>query len=264
MAGLFVLCALIGIAQTPLSPIPKGAPIHVMLLREISSGGSNVGDLVPFVVTDDVKVGDETLLAEGAMIFGKISQARGEGALSAPLFDRPARLCIRFEDGRDRERRKIPIWPTPEGGGELQITREMTVVDHSPEEDRAFMLAMENPQTKPIMERLRKLFTDKAVSLSEKEAQVLAAHNIPIPFVQAAIRAGPYGIVKGFIADLKRGRPIEAVLGLTPATRPALLAVRAVRELGRLSGGIGGYLGGWLKGRNIVARPGVEITVYSG
>lgn len=264
MTGLVALCAWIGMAQVPLSPIPRGTPIHLMLLREISSGGSNVGDLAPFVVTDEVRLEGKTALAEGAMVFAKVSQARGEGALSAPLFDRPARLCLRFESARDLEGRKIPIWPTAKSDGELQITREMTIVRHSPEEDHAFMLALDNPETKPIMERLRRLFTDQATSLTEKEAQVLAAHNIPIPFVQAAIRAGTYGIVKDFIANLKRGRPLEAVLGLTPATRPALLAVRAVRELGRLSGGLGGYLGGWLKGRNIVARPGVEIDVYAG
>jgi hypothetical protein len=256
---LTVLLASVGSAQT----VPKGTPIKLMFLKEISSSGSYPGDVVPLVVTGDVVVRGDVLIPEGTMAFAKVTQSRREGALSAPLFDKPARLAIKFEHLRDVHGNVVRLCPKPQKEGELSITREMTVTPTSAESKELEML-WESPTARPVMEKVRRLFVDSATHLTQKEALILVEHNAPIPAVGEAIRSGLFGDVVSFIDDLKRGRTVEALLKLNPVTRPAYLAVRAVRQLGRLSGGVGNYVEGRFKGRNIRCSAGVEITVYAG
>jgi hypothetical protein len=258
-AILFFACLTsIGFAQ-----VPPGTPIRLVLLRDISSGSSMLGDLVPLLVAEDVEVDGQVTITEGTMAFAKITQCRREGALSATVFDKPARLAVKFEHLRDVNGREVKLQPKPGKDGDLQITRELTV--HSNRgESKDIESAWQNPQARPVMEKVQRLFSDAATSITKKEAEVLISHNVQLPIVQEAIRTGVFDRVTGFIRDIKRGRTIEAFLSITPTTRPALLAIRAVRELGRLSGGIGNYIGGRFKGRNIRCSAGVELTVYSG
>jgi hypothetical protein len=258
--SLLLIACLTSLAS---AQVPKGTPIRLMLLREISSNSSMPGDLVPLVVTQDVEVDGRVLIPEGLMVFGKVAKTRREGALSAPVFDKPARLSVTFEHLRDVDGREVKIQPRVGTNGDLQITREMTVRPNG-EESREIETAWQNPQARSVMEKVRRLFVDGTTTLTKKEAEILISHNIQLPVVQEAIRIGAFDRVTGFISDIKKGRTIEAFLSLTPATRPALLAIRAVRELGRLSGGIGNYVGGRFKGRNIRCCAGVELTVYSG
>lgn len=234
-----------------------------MILKEISSNSSMLGDVVPFVVTEDILVEGRVVIPEGAMAFAKVSQCRREGALSAPLFDKPARLAIKFEHLRDVDGNIVRLVPKPGKEGDLQFTREMTV-SPTKQESEVFAMAWENPEARSVLHKVRRLFVDSTMNLTEKEAMILARNNIKIPALQQAIRDGLFGEVAGFINDLKKGRTLEALLRLTPVTRPAYLAVKAVRELGRLSGGVGSYIGGRFKGRNIRCVPGVEITAYVG
>lgn len=258
-----VLLLLVFLCSLARADVPAGTPIRLMFLKEISSHSSMVGDLVPLVVTNDVEVDGKVLIPEGTMAFAKVSQCRREGALSAPVFDKPARLSISLEHLRDVDGNEVKLQCKPGKSGDLQIVREMTVRPTS-EEAKEYAGAWNNPMSRPVMEKVHRLFADSATSLSQKEALVLIEHNVQLPVVQEAIRSGLYGEVVSFINDLKHGRTIEALLKLSPTTRPAYLAVRAVRELGRLSGGVGNYFEGRFKGRNIRCAAGVEITVYAG
>jgi hypothetical protein len=215
------------------------------------------------VVTQDVEVDGKVMIPEGTMVFGKVTQTRREGALSAPLFDKPARLCLSLEHLRDVDGKEIKVRAKPDKEGDLQITREMTV-KATAKEFEEYETAWGDTKARSVMQKVQRLFTDNATSLSVKEAQVLIEHNVAMPVVQQAIRDGLFGEAMGFIRDIKKGRVIEAFLRISPTTRPALVVIRAVRELGRLSGGIGNYIGGRFKGRNIRCGAGVELTVYSG
>lgn len=234
-----------------------------MLLKEISSTSSFVGEAVPLVVTQDVTVKDRLMIPEGTMVFAKISQCRREGALSAPVFDKPARLWLSFEHLHDIDGHELKIRARPNRDGELQLTRSMSV-KASAAQSKEFEMALENPTSRSVMHKVQNLFTDSAVSLTEKEAEVLIQHNVEMPVVQEAIRTGVFGDVVDMIRDIKHVRLVEAFMNFNPATRPALTAIRAVRELCRLSGGIGSYLEGRFKGRNIRCAAGVELIVYAG
>lgn len=256
---LAILVAFLGALAR--ADVPSGTPIRLMVLRDVGSDTSYPGDIVPCVVTEDVLVDGRLAVAEGTMAFAKVISSRREGALSASLFDKPARLVIVFEHMRDIDGDALELVAKPGGSGELQVTRELTV-GSTPAEFREIKIAWEDSSTRPVMQKIRRLFADQAAQLTQKEAETLIAHNVRLPFVQDAIRHGLYGQVSGLIRDLKRGRVVEAFLSVSQATRPALVAVRAVRELGRLSGGIGNYFGGRFKGRNIRCSAGVQLTVF--
>jgi hypothetical protein len=243
--------------------VPRGTAIHLMLLKDISSTASMVGDVVPLVVTEDIEIEDHLLIPEGTMLFAKVVQSRREGALSAPLFDKPARLAIGLGHLRDMDGREVKLLPTPKREGNLEIKRELTVKPNSAQ-SKEFEMALGNPESHSAAQKLRALFSDAATSLSEKEAEILIQHNVRMPIVQEAIRTGAFGRVVHFIRDLKRGHLVDAALVVAPLSPPAMLAVRAVRELCRVSGGISGYIEGRFKGRNIRCSAGVEFTVYAG
>src|ERR1044072_8172493 len=139
--------------------VPKGTPIRLMILKKISSTSNYPGDVVPFVVTEDVVIRGEVLVPEGTMAFAKVSQCRREGALSATLFDKPARLAIRFEHLRDVNGNIVRLCPSPKKEGELTITREMTQ-GPTPEESREFELAWDDRESNPVMQKVRRLFVD--------------------------------------------------------------------------------------------------------
>jgi hypothetical protein len=256
---LFVFCA----ATFARAQVPAGTPIRLMLLKEISSSTSMPGDLVPLVVTHDIEVDGKVLIAEGTMAFAKVSWSRREGALSAAIFDKPARLCLTLDHLKDLDGHEINLSPQPGKHTDLSITREMTakVSDKDPTE---YASSWRTSSTRPPMAKVHDLFTDTANSMTEKEAEVLIQHNVQMPFVQEAIRTGTFGLTVNFIRDIKHGHAFEVLLSLSPATRPALMAIRAFREFGKVSSGVRNYISGRFKGRNIKGAVGVELTVYAG
>ncbi len=242
---------------------PHGIAVPVMLLKDVSSSGSKVGETVPLVVTRDVEFNGRVIISEGTMAFAKVSQCRGEGPLSAPVFDRPARLSLSLEPIRDIDGNEVKLVANPNKSGDLQMTRAM-IPTPSATRSEEISSAWANPSARSAMQKVHALFVDASVSLSEREAEVLILHNVELPAVQQAIRTGVFNQAVNAIRDVIHGRLIDALLTVTPMGRPARLAARTVRELGRLSGGISGYLEGRFKGRNIRCPAGVELTLYAG
>src|SRR3569832_1581552 len=107
---LLLLACLVSLAR---ADVPAGTPVKLMLLKEISSHASMPGDLVPLVVTQDVEVDGKVVIPEGTMAFAKVCQSRREGALSAPVFDKPARLSLKLEHLRDAEGNEVKLRPKP-------------------------------------------------------------------------------------------------------------------------------------------------------
>ncbi|HVT14508.1 MAG TPA: hypothetical protein VHE55_19765 [Fimbriimonadaceae bacterium] len=259
----WLLVAVACLASFARGQVPQGTTVHLMLLKEISSTSSHIGEVVPMVVTEDVVVRGKVMIPEGTMAFAKVSQCRREGALSAPVFDKPARLWLSLEHLRDVDGHEVKLSARPNRLTDLQLTRDIKV-KASAAQTKEFEEALENPTSRPVMQKVRNLFSDTAVSLSEGEAEVLIQHNVEMPVVKEAIRTGVFGEVVDFIRDIKHAHMVEVFMSLNPATRPALTAIRAVRELGRLSGGLGDYIEGRFKGRNIRCAVGVELIVYAG
>ncbi|HTQ10392.1 MAG TPA: hypothetical protein VMI31_10000 [Fimbriimonadaceae bacterium] len=242
--------------------VPQGTAVHVMVLKDISSSASRIGETVPLVVTRDIVSEGRIVVPEGSMVFAEVSQCRREGALSAPFFDKPARLALRLEHLRDIDGNAVDLAPEPGKSGDLKITREMTVRPTAAQ-SKAFEEAFDDPKSRSVMHKIHDLFTDTAVSLSIKETEILAAHNVDIPMVQAAIKAGVFDRLIAFIHDIRHKRTVNALIDLIPLSRSAHIAVEALQELGRLSGGISNYVEGRFKGRNIRCPAGVELTVYA-
>lgn len=261
---MIVACAMfLTMAQAQVKP---GTPIRLMILRDIDSGGSVLGETVPMVASGDVYCEGVLVIPDGTMAFGKISAVRREGALSAPIYNRPARLSIEFQHLRDNEGRVVRLYPTAANSSDkvFEVTREITTSKPSREDKEAYLYALENPQGQNVMAKIHKLFSDEKATFTEKEATSLIQHNVRLPFVQQAIENGLFGQAISFIKDLRAGRPIQALMGLTPVTRSAMIALRAVRDLSKMNAKVGRYIGGRFSGRNIHCPAGTEITVYSG
>ena len=61
--------------------VPDGEKVRLMLSEDISSATAHEGDRVSFTVAEDVKVGDDVIIAKGAAGVGKISNAKKKGML---------------------------------------------------------------------------------------------------------------------------------------------------------------------------------------
>ncbi len=260
----FFLFFLVG--QAAMAQVRPGTPIRLMILRDLDSGGSMRDEVVPMVVSGDVYSDGRVVIPDGTMAFAKVCAVRREGALSAPLYNRPARLSIEFQHLRDAEGNVVRLYPTAGNSTDtvFEITREVTKASPTKEDRDAYQFIFDNPQGKSVMAKIHKLFSDEKATFTEKEATTLIKHNVPLPFVQQAISNGLFSQTIGFIKDLRAGRPIQALMSLTPATRTAMIALRAVRDLGKLNAKVSHYIDGRFSGRNIHCPAGTEITVYSG
>lgn len=81
LAALTTLCLpMARPASADKALIPDGTPVHFAILKDLKSGGSKAGEVVPFAVTRDVYGPNRTLLiAADTPAFGKILQSNRRG-----------------------------------------------------------------------------------------------------------------------------------------------------------------------------------------
>lgn len=61
--------------------VPDGEKVRLLLMEEVSSATAQEGDRVNLTVAEDVKVGEDVIIAKGAAAAGKISHAKKKGML---------------------------------------------------------------------------------------------------------------------------------------------------------------------------------------
>ena len=73
---------------TPTTPVagktakvPDGEKVRLVLMEDISSATAHEGDRVNFTVAEDIKVGEDVIIAKGATGVGRISNAKKKGML---------------------------------------------------------------------------------------------------------------------------------------------------------------------------------------
>lgn len=74
-----------GTGTTPVAgktaKVPDGEKIRLVLMEEVSSATAQEGDRVNLTVAEDLKVGEDIIIAKGAPAVGKISSAKKKGML---------------------------------------------------------------------------------------------------------------------------------------------------------------------------------------
>ncbi len=105
LAATLLAVALVGCSSKAPDPekplktarLAEGARVELLLLRQLSAGGSKKDTAVPFQVAKDVVDGaGNVVIRQGTIAEGKVVWSRSEGTLSGML-GQPARLAVKFE-----------------------------------------------------------------------------------------------------------------------------------------------------------------------
>jgi hypothetical protein len=81
--------------------IKEGTPVILSLEKSVDSSQANVGDLVDFIVTRDVKVNDTIVIRVGTHARGEVTSVEGSGAVGKPGKISVAVKNVKAVDGTD-------------------------------------------------------------------------------------------------------------------------------------------------------------------
>lgn len=245
-------------AEAPPKPvaIAAGAPVRLILLRKLDSGGSDVGASVPLMVAEDVRSPDGTLLIRrGAPAEGSVGLSRAAGALSA-LVNTPARLAVRIERTWAVDGTEVPLCAQiddPEAG--YAFTRENTgTIGGGVDLDKVWA----KDAAQPILQRLSEnLEEGRSVDLSDPEVQRTlrdVARELDLDATARLLQDGELQRADDLLAQVRKGGTAAALIN-----GAALPTIGAAIELANLAGNVGSRLGGIFKGRNIRAHVGTQV-----
>lgn len=263
LALLGVLC----LSGPCMAQVPSGTEVRLVLLKELNSGGSVVGEEVPFLVSEDVVVDGNVVIKEGAVAIGKVRQARREGAFSATIFDKPARLAIEFVEVYDVDGRPISLLAKMNGKDRelFLFNRDNTKIPKIKDKETAN--ALKSPNKRHVLELL--VDTLKG-SRSIADVQDNAERNL-IMEVAHALRLGNTVdlLLNNRIMDLvslgaKFSAPgIGTLFAARAAFGAAATTLRAAKEIARIATHLPGFLSRKFGGRNIDAPVGLEVSAFA-
>jgi hypothetical protein len=107
-----------------------GTPVHLSLGRTVSSGSDQPGEVIEFLVKDDVTVGDTVVLPEGSSVYGKVTAARCDDRSGTGGMVEFQLESLKLSNGQDVPLRTIKQLPT---GANADISPEkLTNLVNSP------------------------------------------------------------------------------------------------------------------------------------
>ncbi len=264
---LSLLLTALGLCE-PLQSVPRGVEIKLILMKELNSGGSVIREEVPFMVSEDVVVDGRVLIREGTIATGVIKQVRREGALSAMLFDKPARLAVELGQTWDYLGRKVPLFARLNGKDRrlYQFNRDNTKVPQP--DDRAAHDILKAPSKRHVLDLLvdtlkgsrtiadikdraeRNLIMEVAHGLRLTNVAELLMNNRILDLVTLGAQLNAPGLATIFAA--------RAAVGAVQVT------FRAAKEVAHIATHFPGFLARKFGGRNISAPLGLELSAFAG
>lgn len=256
------------LGQLALAHVPSGTEIRLVLLKELNSGGSVVGEEVAMAVAEDVRAGGQVVIAEGTLAFGKVKQARREGALSASVFDKPARLAIELSHSYDVHGRRIPLKGRL-NGKEQQLyafNRDNTKIPRLA--DRRAEEALKQPETRRaaevLVDAIRGVRTEQDLLKNLQRATILeVARALRLQNTVDLLLSNRLTDLVNFGAALQRPG-LATVFGARAAVGTVNIVLRSAREIVRIGSQLPGFLARKFGGRNINAAIGLEFSVFAG
>lgn len=256
------------VGQLALAQVPSGTEIRFVLLQELNSGGSIVGREVALAVAEDVIVGGKVVISEGTLAVAKVKQARREGALSATMFDKPARLAIELSHTYDVHGRRIPLKARLNGKDQklFSFNRDNTKIPRLA--DRRTEEALKQPETRRAMEVLveaiRGVRTEQDLLRNIQRATILEvaralrlANTVDLLLSNRLVDLINLGAVLS-----KPG--FAAILGARAAVGTVNIVLRSAREIVQIGSHFPGFLSRKFGGRNINAAIGLEFSAFAG
>jgi hypothetical protein len=262
---ILVALLIVAVSSSAVSQsLPRGTEVRVMLLKQLNSGGSVLNEDVPLMVIEDVKVGGRTVIREGTLTVAKVKQVRREGAFSATVFDKPARLAISVMALRDVR------------GNELKLAAKMNGKDR-----HLYQFNREN--TKVKRESDIELALGKGNGLKAGQLLVDALRgaqsieDIDNSIVRTALLELARGLRLGNVYELVKDRRLNdlvafglllakpglaALLAVPSAISVGIMTIRAVKEVARIALHFPNFLTRKFGGRNINAQIGMEFSLF--
>ncbi len=266
MRLLFLMLVLVSaVAQGQV--MPRGTEIRLVLLKDLNSGGSMVGEDVPFMVAHDVMLGDRVILPEGTLIAGTVKQARREGALSAMVWDKPARLAVEFDTVEDVNGNRVVLKARMNGSQQrlYQFNRENTKIPKVDDETEGIYRTSQGLKVSQLLmetvqgaRSVADLQDGAETALVMEIARKLKLHNVVDllrhkKFLDLVLFAG------------KLSTPgLQTLLGARAALGAAKTTYRAYKEIAYVATHFPNFLSRKFGGRNINAPMGVELSVFVG
>ncbi len=257
LVQLVAACALITTAAAQTS---GRYPVKLILLKELHSGGTPQGSIVPFMVDQDVKDENGNVVVKGGTpAYGEVVWSRREGALSAPVLDRPARLAIKLLQtyGTDNKARALAFGTSNE---EFEFNRDNTSEGQI---DPQLAAAWKDPEKRAIVQRLIDQYTGaNPEPLSPPQQAQLLQDARTLSLIHAAdlAQSGKLAPLGAFVEKLRVTQaPVYAAV---PADIDPIAVVAAVQEMNQLTRASRGYIGGRFTGRNILAPAGLIVDGY--
>ncbi|MEQ1822830.1 MAG: hypothetical protein ABL949_09980 [Fimbriimonadaceae bacterium] len=256
----FFLLTVFGLAQS----LPRGTEIRVMLLKQLNSGGSVLDEEVPLMVLEDIKVGRQTLIREGTLTVAKVRQVRREGAFSATIFDKPARLAIEVASIRDESGREIKLASRMNGRDRqlVQFNRENTKVRREADIEAALGNGDGLKAGKMLVDALRGAQSIEDIDNSIVRTTLLElARGLRFGNVYELVKDRRLNDLIAF-GSLLAKPGLATLIAVPSAISVGLMTVRAVKEIARIGRHLPNFISRKFGGRNINAPVGLEFSVF--
>lgn len=265
-AALIALTSFAAATAQQQGSAPAGTEVRLILMDELNSGGSVLGQEVPFLVAEDVVVNGKLVIREGTVAVGRVRQVRREGALSAPLFDKPARLAVELEETWDVDGRPVFLQARMNGKERklFHFNRSNTKI---PKLDPEVQKALNKPEGRKALELLvdtlkgsrsivdvktnleRNVIMEVARALKLDNTVDLLLNNRILELVTLGAQLHAPGLAAFFAA--------RAAVGAVQTT------FRAAKEIAYVATHFPGFLSRKFGGRNINAPIGLRISAFA-
>lgn len=259
LAQALAACALIATASAQTS---GRYPIKLILLKELHSGGTPQGSIVPFMVDQNVvDASGNVLVKAGTPAYGEVTWSRREGALSAPVLDRPARLAIKLTQTYDPNNQPLAL-TFATADNTYEFNRDNT---SEAQIDPQLAAAWKDPEKRAVIQRLIDNYTgqnEQPLTATEQAQLVEEAKTLSFTHAADLAQGGKLSALGGFVRKLRDAQSPTAVFGAAPSGVDPLAVVAAVQEMNQLTKPGRGAIGSKLVGRNILAPAGLVIDAY--
>lgn len=247
-----VVLACLACNSLPRVEVPAGTEVPLILLTEISSGGSAQGMEVAFMVSDDVMSPDKrVLIPKGAIAYGRVSWSRVAGAVSQFL-NEPARLAVTIDRTVSIDGKTVLLEATKSKDGEpFHFTRENTETSRANEQ---LERVLSDNEAKKALEKMLNGLLGEEMGDADKVSDL--AEKLNLRSTKKLADEQSLGDLEGVLKSINAGDVARI------ATGHASLVIEAIAELAGVKKTVGDRISGLFKGRNIKAFPGTPVTAY--
>lgn len=247
-------------AAMPLEAVKleAGTPVKAILMKELTSGGTNEGEDAPLMVSEDVKdAKGRVLVPKGSVVTSKVTWSRSEGTLGS-LLNQPARLKIKIENLKAVDGALVKLSAEKGKFEEFELNRENTGRITASEQlekvagDKSNDLALE-----AVRDLFEKGEGAKLDSPETRQKLAAIAQELGLPTTTKVMQENQVAKVTDLVQQIRRGTSLANL-----ANGGSASLVDAAIELAGVAGQIGDRLGRIVGGRNIRAYVGTPVQVY--